>query len=95
MNAVSRSGGGYLHVCPPSGLQRVAARLDRFDLLTLLSPDHTGQDHRGLACGRHLELSFHDIVEAKAGLVAPGRDMMAAILDFARENRDRTMLIHC
>jgi predicted protein tyrosine phosphatase len=84
-----------LYVCPLSGLSGVAAGLNRFDLLTLLSPDHKGEDHRALACERHRELSFHDITEARPGLVAPDSAMMQSILDFGRAARDRTMLIHC
>jgi predicted protein tyrosine phosphatase len=85
----------YLYVSPLSGLSGVAAGLDRFDLLTLLSPSHAGEDHRSLSCNRHLELSFHDITESRSGLVAPDRTIMQAILDFARDARDHNMLIHC
>ncbi len=84
-----------LHVCPLSGLSGLAAGLGRFDLLTLLSPDHAGDDHRVTACERHLQLSFHDIAEARPGLVAPDRAIMQDILDFARHAEDRAMLIHC
>jgi predicted protein tyrosine phosphatase len=85
----------YLYVCPLSGLSGVAADLDRFDLLTLLSPDHGRDDHRALGCDRHLELSFHDITETRPGFVAPDRAIMQAILDFARAARGRKLLIHC
>lgn len=78
-----------------SGLSGVATDLDRFDLLTLLSPSHEGEKHRALNCDRHLELSFHDITETRPGLVAPDRAILQAILDFAREARDHKLLIHC
>lgn len=84
-----------LYVCSLRELSGVAARLDRFNLLTLLSPDHGGEEHRALACERHLELPFHDITETRPGLVAPDRVLMQSILDFGREAHDRTMLIHC
>ena len=84
-----------LYVCSLSGLSGVVARLDRFNLLTLLSPDHKGEEHRAIACERHLELSFHDITETRPGLVAPDHAVMQAVLDFGREARGRTMLIHC
>jgi predicted protein tyrosine phosphatase len=84
-----------LHVCPLSGLSAIATGLGRFDLLTLLSPGHEGAEHRALACDRHLELSFHDITEARPGLVAPDSGVMQAILDFARRPRDQNLLIHC
>jgi predicted protein tyrosine phosphatase len=95
MIAKTSEGMPCLYVCPLSGLSGVAAGLNRFDLLTLLSPDHKGEDHRALACERRVELSFHDITEARPGLVAPDSVVMQAILDFGREARDRTMLIHC
>jgi len=95
MNARSADSLPYLYVCPLSGLSGVAADLGRFDLLTLLSPGHAGEDHRALACERHLELSFHDITETRPDLVAPERAIMQAILDFARDARDRKLLIHC
>ena len=85
----------YLYVCPLSGLSVVAAGLGRFDLLTLLSPGHEGEDHRAVACDRHLELSFHDITETMPGLVAPDEAIIRAILDFGRDARDHKMLIHC
>jgi predicted protein tyrosine phosphatase len=84
-----------LYVCPLSGLSGLAAGLGRFDLLTLLSPEHAGDDHRVVASERHLELSFHDIAEARPGLIAPDRAIMQGILDFARNADDRTILIHC
>jgi len=84
-----------LYVCSLGGLSGAAARLDRFNLLTLLSPDHKGEEHRAIACERHLELSFHDITETRPGLVAPDHAVMQAVLDFGREARGRTMLIHC
>lgn len=86
---------GDLHVCPLSGLPQVAPRLGSFHLLTLLSPDHAGERLGDLACDRHLQLSFHDIVEAKPHLVAPDNEIMQAIVDFGRGADDHRMLIHC
>jgi predicted protein tyrosine phosphatase len=39
-------------------------------------------------------LSFHDIVEPKAGLIAPDRDMMATVMDFGR-GCQQPLLVHC
>ena len=85
-----------IHVSSLSGLNDVAASLDSFDLLTLLSPGHAARDHLGLTCGRHLELSFHDIVEEAPGLLAPDRVTMQAIVDFGRAaTPERPLLVHC
>ncbi|MDR3484905.1 MAG: tyrosine protein phosphatase [Bradyrhizobium sp.] len=85
-----------IHVSPLSALTNVTAKLDRFDLLTLLSPDHPQVDWREFACERHLRLAFHDIVEPVAGLTAPDREMMQAVVDFGRDaGHQRALLIHC
>jgi predicted protein tyrosine phosphatase len=85
-----------IHVSSLSALNSVTARLQSFDLLTLLSPDYPETDRRVLACERHVRLAFHDIVEPVAGLTAPNRDMMQAVLAFGRSSDDqRALLIHC
>ncbi len=85
-----------IHVSSLSALGSVAARLHRYDLLTLLSPDYPETDWSALACDRHLRLAFHDIVEPTPGLTAPDRDMMQAVLDFGRNGgRQHALLIHC
>jgi predicted protein tyrosine phosphatase len=88
--------GDVIHVSSLGTLRSVTARFNSFDLLTLLSPDHPETDWSGFACGRHVRLAFHDIVEPLPGLVAPDRGTMQAILDFGREGtRQHAMLIHC
>jgi predicted protein tyrosine phosphatase len=85
-----------IHVSSLSALNGVRASLQSFDLLTLLSPDYPHVDWREFACERHLRLAFHDIVEPMAGLTAPDRDLMQAVLDFGRKREDqRALLIHC
>src|SRR5258708_16325387 len=89
-------GRDVIYVSSLGTLSSVTASFDSFDLLTLLSPDHRGTDWSGFACGRHVRLAFHDIVEPLPGLVAPDLSTMQAILDFGREGtRQRAMLIHC
>ncbi len=67
-----------------------------FDLLTLLSPAASERDWSGLARERHVELTFHDIVEVTPDLIAPDADVVDAILQFGRGSiADRPMLIHC
>src|SRR6266702_4696278 len=85
-----------IHLSSLSALSSVTARLHRYDLLTLLSPDYPETDWSGFACDRHVRLAFHDIVEPMPGLVVPDRDMMQAVLDFGRNGgRQRALLIHC
>src|SRR5579863_1172538 len=89
-------GGFMIHVSSLSALDRVTASLQSFDLLTLLSPDYPQTDWSAFACERHLWLAFHDIVEPMAGLTAPDRDVMQAVLDFGcRNGHQRPLLIHC
>ena len=85
-----------IHVSSLSALDSVSARLQSYDLLTLLSPDTQQVDWSALVCARHVRLAFHDIVEPIAGLTAPDRDMMQAVLDFGRNSEhQRALLIHC
>jgi len=85
-----------IHVSSLRALDRVTAQLQSYDLLTLLSPDYPETDWREFACGRHLRLAFHDIVEPTPGRTAPDRDMMQAVLDFGRKcELQRALLIHC
>jgi predicted protein tyrosine phosphatase len=85
-----------IHVSSLSALNGVTTSLQSFDLLTLLSPDYPETDWREFACARHVRLAFHDIVEPIAGLTAPDRNMMQAVLDFGRNAlHQRALLIHC
>lgn len=85
-----------IHVSSLSGLQGVAASLDGFDLLTLLSPSHPVTDWSALARRRHVELAFHDIVEPTPELIAPDAVVIEAILKFGREATPETpLLVHC
>jgi predicted protein tyrosine phosphatase len=85
-----------IYVSSLSGLPVLAASLQRFDLLTLLSPSAAARDWSGLTRERHVRLSFHDIVELTPDLIAPNADIMRAILDFGRGAvEDRALLIHC
>jgi len=81
-----------LLVGPISAVQRLlnAQRVDH--VLTLVSP---GAEAPPVAAPRTL-LRFNDIVEARAGLVAPSPELIATILALpGRLARDATLLIHC
>ncbi len=84
-----------LHVCALGSVADVAKSLVRFDMVTLLSPEQTGHDHRVSGCVRRLELFFHDVTSIEPGFVAPDRAMMQELLAFAGGARDRPLLIHC
>jgi predicted protein tyrosine phosphatase len=85
-----------IHVSSLSALSSVTARLHRYDLLTLLSPDYPQADWSGFVCDRHVRLAFHDIAEPTPGLTAPDREMMQMVLDFGRNGcSQRALLIHC
>jgi predicted protein tyrosine phosphatase len=82
-----------------SSLEHLDATVTRHrpsHVLTLLSPGHEDNAHHESPFEQHLQLYFHDIVEAREGLIAPDRRTVGAILDFARNWTDaRPMLIHC
>jgi predicted protein tyrosine phosphatase len=85
-----------IYVSSLRGLAAVADTLPPFDLLTLLSPTATARNWSGLARERHVELTFHDIVEATPDLIAPDAVVVDTILAFGRGSVvERPMLIHC
>lgn len=87
---------GAIHVAPLSAVHEVARGLPSYDLLTLLSPDTDAEALAALAPQRRLHLVFHDIVEAREGLIAPSGETIGAMLDFSRVRAPETpLLIHC
>lgn len=95
-DAASPLSGGAIHVAPLSAVQDIARGLSSYDLLTLLSPDTDAEALATLVPQRRLHLVFHDIVEVRAGLIAPSAAMIAAMLDFSRARIHETpLLIHC
>ena len=89
---------GYtaIHVAPLSAVLEVARKLPSYDLLTLLSPETDAEVLAALTPQQRLHLVFHDIIEAREGLIAPSGEMIAAMLDFSRARAHETpLLIHC
>jgi predicted protein tyrosine phosphatase len=78
-------------------LDRVAARHSPSHVLTLLSPDQVAQTSSfDVPPERHRRLYFHDITEARAGLIEPDSELIKAILDFGNDwTGERPLLIHC
>jgi predicted protein tyrosine phosphatase len=84
-----------IHVSSLSGLADVAASLQAFDLLTLLSPNAEPRDWSRFSQVRHLRLAFHDITVRTPDLIAPDAVTLQAILDFGRGGGQQPLLIHC
>lgn len=94
--AASPLSDGAIHVAPLSAVHEVARKLPSYDLLTLLSPETDVQALIALTPQRRLHLVFHDIIEARDGLIAPSGEMISAMLDFGRAcARETPLLIHC
>ena len=65
-------------------------------VVTLLAPDTPHEAPRGIASGRHLRLSFHDIVQAMDGHTPPCAADAEKLIDFIESwDRGSPMLIHC
>jgi predicted protein tyrosine phosphatase len=83
-------------VTPLEHLEAIATRHQPSHVLTLLSPGHEASARRGAPFEQQLQLYFHDITEARAGLIAPDRTSVGGILDFARNwPGARPLLVHC
>ncbi len=85
---------GAIYVAPLSAVNDVARQLPVYDLLTLLSPETDAAMLAALTPRRRLHLVFHDIVEAREGLIAPDVATVEALLDFGRA-RAAPLLVHC
>ena len=68
-------------------------------LLTLLDPDWpTPPSLGGFAGHRHLDLRFHDIIEARPGFRAPEPEDVTALLEFGGllgDMPEANLLVHC
>jgi predicted protein tyrosine phosphatase len=83
-------------VTPLEHLDAIAACHQPSHVLTLLSPGQEEGAWREPCFERQLQLYFHDIAEARAGLIAPDRARVGAILHFARTwTGARPLLVHC
>ena len=82
-----------LIVCPAHHVADLIARRAPSHLLSLASTD-AGDGPAILA--NHLRLSFNDITEERAGLVAPSAEMIRDLLAFGRGwDGARPLLVHC
>lgn len=86
-----------IHVTSLRGVRAVADTLGAYDLMTLLAPDTIDDETlRMLTPQRRLRLAFHDIVEIRPDFIAPNRQLVTSILDFARAaDPALPLLVHC
>jgi predicted protein tyrosine phosphatase len=83
-------------VCPLSAVQRLVDDHGVGHVVSLLGPDTPHRDFTGLNPGRHLKLTFHDIVEPVDGFVTPRAEDAETLVGFFKEwDRQDPMLIHC
>ena len=83
-----------LIVCPSASLAETCRRHQPERVLTFASP---GAPVPALHyAAEHLVLAFNDIVRATAGLVAPDRKSIAAVIDFGRRwDGERPCVVQC
>jgi predicted protein tyrosine phosphatase len=85
-----------LIVSPLSHVERVVATRKPSHLISLLDPEWMIETPTGVAPGRHLKLSIHDIEAPFSGMTAPSAAVVEQILAFAEDWDVRSpMLIHC
>lgn len=81
-----------LIACPGSTVESLLAREPVDHVLTLVSPDA----EVGARAVPATVLRFNDIIEPRAGLVAPNAEMVHAVIALKRElPSDATLLVHC
>jgi predicted protein tyrosine phosphatase len=98
--AGSRAGekreGGRIHVCPFSAIEETVRQHNASRLMTCLNDDFLVQTPKLIGPGGHLRLVMHDIDEPLPEYVAPNRDHVARIIDFALDwGGDGPMVVHC
>jgi predicted protein tyrosine phosphatase len=82
-----------LIVCPLHRLDEIRALREPSHIISLASPASEGAVAQAPT---RLSLRFHDITEARPGLVAPDATAIRAILDFGRSwDGARPLLVHC
>lgn len=83
-------------VCPMTKVAETVAGAKAAHLVTLLSAGMPFERPQGIAAANHLFLSMNDIVEARDGLVAPGRAHVEALLAFVQSwDRAAPLVVNC
>ena len=85
-----------IHVCPATKVEETLAASGAAHLVTLLAAGTDFTRPAAIAPENHLYLKMNDIAEMRAGLVAPGRAHVEALLAFARRwDRARPLAVNC
>ena len=82
-------------VCPLHAVARLVGEHGVSHVLGCLGPE-SPHPELGIKTGRHLRLTFHDIIEEMEGFQAPSREHVAQIIDFVDDwSQSGKLLIHC
>ena len=82
-------------ISPYAALADTVRRHRPSHVLTVMSDPSVARP-KGIAPGRHLQISVDDIVMPEGDFVAPSSDHIAEILTFARDwDRKQPFLVHC
>lgn len=85
-----------LHVCSLSKLPETVEATGARSLITLINAEMRVPTPAGIAPGRHLNLSFNDIVDPVEGLVPASEKHVEDFLAFVRAwDRKEPLVIHC
>ena len=83
-------------VCPLNKVQGLVDEHFVSHVVSLLGPETPHQSFEGIATGRHLRLTFHDIIQPTDGFTAPRAADAERLVSFLNGwDREQPMLIHC
>jgi predicted protein tyrosine phosphatase len=87
---------GAVHVCPLSEVPSLVADVRASRLVSLLQAEIPVPTPVGIAADSHLRLEVHDIAEPLLDHVAPAREHVRSLLDFAEAwGGEGVMVVHC
>lgn len=85
-----------IHVCSLARLHDVVAGCRAEHVVTLINEATAVRRPESVRAENHLYLGMNDITEPMEGMVPPGEDHIAALLDFVqRWPREAPLVIHC
>ena len=85
-----------IHVCGLAALPSLATEVQPTHMVSLLGDDPFPGTPVSIVPDGHLKIQVHDITEPMTGLIAPEREHLVTLLEFARRWRQRgPLIIHC